>query len=624
MMDSLRNFLTGPRLLIVVLFCALPFVFLGTSSLGTTFNDSFGKINGENVTEIDIQMASDATVRKFQSLYGEDFDFDLLDEQIKSEAIKQELIIQKVLLSGAKSLGFINQSTINETKKNIIKSQIFQIDGLFSEDVFEAQVNSNGFTKESYIDVMTNLIASDLYRSSFGAVNFVTDSELYEMASLLEKSTDIDFIKIDFNKMKSEIINSNDELLNYYKDNEILFFSEELKSFKYILLNRSDYEDLIQIPESYLDNGYQSYLDKFKSSDEIRISHIMIDKNNYSSNESAFDAIKNIKDLLESGEDFVELVSAYSEDVVTKDIGGDLEYFDEEIFPLEFKDAIQFLNLDQTTEIIELEGTFHILKITEKNILEPLSEDEIKQELISELKLNESYALLQDDLTEIENMITDTRDLDQIAEVLSKTINKSKLYSQSNFDFEIASTEISDYIFSPDSEINKPSVLEVNDSVIVFAINDIIKPSLQEFNLIEDTIANMLSESKASEKISLLSDEIKAISNKGERMEFIKAYDYVEYETYVNVKRYSSLLPREVLNVIFNSSSQSIITQDSLNGDKYIVDIIKFNQPSETDIDNMLEEYDNFSMQILDTKMNQIINKDIFDSARVNLNNLIF
>ena len=108
-----------------------------------------------------------------------------------------------------------------------------------------------------------------------------------------------------------------------------------------------------------------------------------------------------------------------------------MEYFDEEIFPLEFKDAIQFLNLDQTTEIIELEDTFHILKITEKNILEPLSEDEIKQELISELKLNESYALLQDDLTEIENMITDTRDLDEIAEVLSKTINKSKLYSQS-------------------------------------------------------------------------------------------------------------------------------------------------------------------------------------------------
>ena len=62
MMDSLRNFLTGPRLLIVVLFCALPFVFLGTSSLGTVFNTSFGTINGEEVNDIDLQIASDLSL----------------------------------------------------------------------------------------------------------------------------------------------------------------------------------------------------------------------------------------------------------------------------------------------------------------------------------------------------------------------------------------------------------------------------------------------------------------------------------------------------------------------------------------------------------------------------------
>ena len=68
-MESLRNFLTGPRLLIVVLVCALPFVFLGTSSLGTTFNTSFGNINGEDVKEIDLQIASNSTVQKFKSVY---------------------------------------------------------------------------------------------------------------------------------------------------------------------------------------------------------------------------------------------------------------------------------------------------------------------------------------------------------------------------------------------------------------------------------------------------------------------------------------------------------------------------------------------------------------------------
>ena len=49
-MESLRNFLTGPRLIFIVLVCALPFVFLGTGSLTGAFGGSFGSINGEDVT----------------------------------------------------------------------------------------------------------------------------------------------------------------------------------------------------------------------------------------------------------------------------------------------------------------------------------------------------------------------------------------------------------------------------------------------------------------------------------------------------------------------------------------------------------------------------------------------
>ena len=112
MMESLRNFLTGPRLIFIVLICALPFVFLGTGSLGSAFGGSFGTINGEDVTEADLQLASNTAVQRFKSIYGEEFDFDMLSEDIKSESIKQELIVQKVLQSGARSLGFFNQNTV--------------------------------------------------------------------------------------------------------------------------------------------------------------------------------------------------------------------------------------------------------------------------------------------------------------------------------------------------------------------------------------------------------------------------------------------------------------------------------------------------------------------------------
>ena len=624
MMESLRNFLTGPRLLIVVLICALPFVFLGTSSLGSAFNASFGTINGEDVSELDVQLASNRTVQRFQSLYGEDFDFDMLDDDFKSQSIKQELIAQKVLLAGARSMGFVNESTKQDIKKEIIQSPLFQVDGVFSEDVYGAQVNSNGYTKESYIDVMTNFAASELFRTSFNSINFVTKNELFELASLLEQSTDINFIKINFEELKSEIVNSSEELLDFYNENPSLFFSDEEKSFKYIVLDKSDYEDKVQIPDSYLENSYAQYLLRFEDSAQIRISHIMVEKNNYDSSDQALESIKNIEDLLTSGNDFSSIAAEYSEDIVTKDIGGDLDYFEKDIFPVEFDDAIQSLELNEYSKIIELDDTFHILKVTEKNIQEPLSEDQVKDDLIKELIETESLALMQDDFDESENMILNNNSLEEIASDLSKDISNSQLYTSSNYDFELTESEIKNYLFSPDSLKNVPYAIELSDRVIVLAINEVNEPALQDFDVVEEIISDMLSQSKAVEKIVLMTNEINAITDKEEIMSFIGAYNYVAEESFVDVKRYSSLLPREVLNTIFNASGGSRINTEASNGDNYIIDVVGFNYPPESEINEIIEEYNSIGEEIINTKMSQIVNEDVFQSARVNLSNLIF
>ena len=623
-MESLRNFLTGPRLLIVVLVCALPFVFLGTGSLGSAFGGSFGTINGEDVTENDIALASSSAVQRFKSIYGEDFDFDMLDEDFKSETIKQELILQKVLQAGARELGFINESTRSETKKRIIQSPIFQIDGQFSEGVYEAQVNSNGYTKEGYIDVMTNFAASDIYRSSFNTINFVTDNELLEMVTLFEKSSNINFIKISFDGLKSEIVNSSEELLDYYNENQILFFSEEERSFKYISLLQSNYEDRVQIPDSYLENAYSQYLQSFDDSAQIRISHIMIDKINYDSRDLAFESIKNIEDKLIEGNDFVTIANEFSEDFVTKDIGGDLEYFEKDIFPPQFDEAIQGLDLNGVSEIIELDDTFHILKITEKNIEKPLSEDQVKEDLMNELIETESFALMQDDFNESENMIMQNNTIEEISESLSKNVNNSDMYTKTNYDFELADSEIKNYLFSSEAIIDQPYAIELADRILIVSIDKINEPKLQPYEKVAEDVTSLLSEVKAIEKIALLTNEVNSISNEDEKSEFIGAYSYVTNESFVDVKRYSSLLPREVLSSVFNSKGGTRLQSESNNRDTYIIDIIQFNAPLESDIEQVLSEYSSFGEDVISTKMSQIFNEDVFDSARVNLNNLIF
>lgn len=623
MMDSLRNFLYGPYGIILIIILVIPFVFLGTSSLGTGFSGSFGSINGEDVSEIDMQIASSSAIQRFKRLYGEDFDFDSLDNDFKTEAVKQELIIQKVLLSEARELGFVNDNTVNSVKKNIMQSPIFQLDGVFSEDLYEAQVNSNGYTKEGYIEVMTNLSAGDLYRSSLNVVDFVLENEKKNLINLLETSADINFIKISFDGLKKEIVNSPDELKQYYNQNEILFFSEEERNFQYFIIDQSSYIENIEIPYDYLQNAYNNYLENFNEDAQIRISHIMIEKNNYDSRDIALDSIKNIENLLSEGNEFFEIAKQYSEDIVTKDSGGDLEFFEKDIFPIEFDEAIEDLDLNEISEIVELADSFHIIKVTEKNIQTPLPKDQITNELEANLIETESYALMQDDVLVIEDLISKGISLDQISKDMSKEIFVSEFFTKNNFDFDIDSSELKDFVFSDVASTDEANLINLDDRLIVVSINEVINPSLNSFEQSKNEVSELLSEFKTKEKISLLNNEINSFLTKDEKNKFIDSYNYVTNESYVDVKRYSSLLPREILIDIFENSSDSSLSSEARNGDKYLIDIIKFNKPSDEKIESLINEYDSYNKEIIINNMSQIVNEDIFQNASVNLKEFI-
>ena len=390
------------------------------------------------------------------------------------------------------------------------------------------------------------MYASEVYRNSLVTSNFVTQNEIYEIAGLLEQTSDIKFTKISFEGLKNEIVNTNEELVDYYNDNQIQFYSEEQRNFTYILLDSADYESKVQVPDDYIQTAYDTYLLKNEASAQIRISHIMIEKNKYDSRDSAYSIISEVKNLILDGEDFDKLAMEYSDDVVTKENGGDLEYFEQDVFPIEFEDAITDLGLNETSEIVELEDTFHILKITEINSQEPLPEDQIKNDLTNELIQTESFALMQDDFSELEDMIYNNTSISEIAANLSKTKNTSEYYSINNFDFFIDDPQIKDYLFSLDSGVGEIHTIEIANTILIMSIDEIIEPTLISYENIKDEVEMLLTESKATDKIELMDIELNSIEDKSDKNAFIDAYSFISSDEFIDVKRYSSLLPREV------------------------------------------------------------------------------
>ena len=170
------------------------------------------------------------------------------------------------------------------------------------------------------------------------------------------------------------------------------------------MLKPEDYKNLVNIPEDYVENVYEEYLSNTSERMEMRFSHIMVDKSSYDSNEDAYQKIVEAKNELNQGKSFEEVVSVYSDDIVSKDTGGDLEYFDADIFPQEFGSALDSMNVNDISNIIELEDTFHILKMTEFNEAEVVSLEEMQKGIIDDLINSESLALRNDDYDLIDEM----------------------------------------------------------------------------------------------------------------------------------------------------------------------------------------------------------------------------
>ena len=623
MMDSLRNFLTGPRLFIVIAACALPFVFLGTSSLGTVFQGSIGTINGENVTQSDYNIATNIIAQRLQRIYGDDFDPNLLDQETLTQLIEQELTVQKVLLSQARSLGLVNKTTIKVAKEAIQQNPQFMIDGAFDEGIYEAQVAANGHTKQSYIDITSDLLASELYRQSVSSLSFSTDDEIKEIASLLEQTVDINFIKIDSAALKKNVVNTESELNDFYNTNQIMFYSDEARSFNYFLLTSDIYKTKVNVPDGYIETAYSDYLSKANERTQIRISHIMIDKSNYDSEESAFQTIKDVETKISTGEDFSLLANTFSDDVVTKENGGDLEYFSNDVFPEEFGEAIKGLKLNDISSIIELDETLHILKITEFNEAEILSMEDMSADMISELVSAESLALMNDDFELVDQMILQNDDIENIGSSIGQEILASEKYTSQDFNFDIKDSRIQDYVFSPDAEIGSTFSIELDESILILSLKDIEESYLLEYSSVKAEVNNLLSIDKANTKQNLLNTEIETVRKSGDIEEFISAYEFISKDSFIDVKRYSSLIPQEISLELFKLQSGQSISMNANNGDTYIIDLTMIKRPSEESLTDLLEQYKSFSEQRVSGKMNDIIQAQIIDNARVNLNEQI-
>jgi hypothetical protein len=83
-------------------------------------------------------------------------------------------------------------------------------------------------------------------------------------------------------------------------------------------------------------------------------------------------------------------------------------------------------------------------------------------------------------------------------------------------------------------------------------------------------------------------------------------------------------MPQEVLLEAFKLLPGESTSTKSISGDDYVIDLISINKPSEEQINNVMNQYQQFSEDRVTQQINVLISSELFDSSNVNLNNIVF
>lgn len=128
--------------------------------------------------------------------------------------------------------------------------------------------------------------------------------------------------------------------------------------------------------------------------ESIRASHILIqDKRDSLGN--IIDSLQTYQHALDvynrakNGENFSQLAAEYSDDPATKNIGGDLGYFDRRRMTQPFDSAVFALNVGEITGPVRTQYGWHIIKKTDEKQIQPF--DKVKEQLKNDFKRTQKF-----------------------------------------------------------------------------------------------------------------------------------------------------------------------------------------------------------------------------------------
>ena len=554
---------------------------------GTVFSGSDANnvlsVNGKKVDVFDLQneMAS------IQQQLRERFD----DEEMELDPLLLKQLALNTLISDSLISSYLESKGLEIPDE--IAFMVLGLDpafienGEFNKERFDLIALQNGLSPNKLLENFKQELMIRYWNLGIGQSELVSGKRFSRSLNLANQTRDITFTRLDFSKEEDNIKVTKESLEEFYNSNQNKFTSNEKFSISYIDISSDQFSEELVFPED-VKSEYEAYVDDFDSSIRRKASHLMINVKENESIELALERIRLIYSKLED-DNFINLVSEFSEDEGSKNSGGDLGISDGTAFPEEFEKALVSLNLGEVSEPIYLADSqsYHLIKLTELISPIPESFEERKEKIELLLVQDKKESQFLESLENLADLSFSLEDLTLIAEELKIQIKTLNNFSLEEVEGLFSEQKLKNVLLSKELEPGQTSeVIELpGNRALVLRVDEYIDPSLKMFEEVKGEVEKLYIAEIAEDSFRNKEQELLQLFNSSNSFLDSTQEKGLNSESYKGLSRNSLLFPRSVLDKIFeiprSEIDKKVFSSSLANGDKIIFTLNAINSAEE-------------------------------------------
>lgn len=532
--------------MVILALIFVPFAFFGLTRYNFLSAGWAAKVNDEEISLLQLDNAYQNQLLQM-SEYGE-----LPQEYLRSirSGVLESLIRDRLIEMHVADSGYrVDNAMVTDIIRNAPR---FQEGGKFKKELYYEWLDQTAQDARVFEAQQRRAIRISQLQRGVGATAFVTPSEYRRYLNLTGEKRQVSLATFDVAALAETMVVSDEDISAYYEARPDGFVSPETVDFKYIELRRDALTQDVDITEDEVRTYYEESKSRYQQDEQRRASHILVTFGD--DEDAAREEATALTARAQAGEPFEDLARQYSDDGGTADRGGDLGTILHSQMPDALGDAIFAMQKGEIRGPVRSDFGFHVVRLDDVITGGPLPLDEVRGELVGDLKTRAADARFLELQRELADALFDASDLDAMAEASGMDVRTAKGFTRSGGAPFGASQPVIDAVFEDsvllDGRISDVVEVDRNRSA-VFQVTDYHPEARKSLDEVRDEIRFNLQSERA---VNMIQDRARRFTEAvREGQAFSAAATQVEAEsrTDIVVGRQDESVDPAVRNAIF-------------------------------------------------------------------------